>query len=68
MADRVIKLSLSVQAGLDKDQAEYLVACVLYDNGVPIDPISQELTHGELQYTQVGGTRTYIWQGQDRRI
>ena len=68
MNTRRIDVSLTVQEGAAADQVEYLCACILYDHGVPIVPLTQDLLYGTITCDTHGPKRFYSWIGQDRRI
>ena len=65
---RRIDVSLTVQDGVAVDQVEYLCACILADQGVPIVPLTQDLMYGTITCEVHGQKRFYCWTGADRRI
>lgn len=64
---REVKVNLTIAQDMAPDQLEYKVACVLFDQGIPIDIFTQQCTHGNLQCAIDGPHRSYTWQGEDRR-
>ena len=66
---RQIDVTLTPLVGIDPVQREYFVACALADNGVPINPLTHDLTHGALMVEMdfQTGQRHYTWIGEDRR-
>jgi hypothetical protein len=68
MSDRTITVDLTILPHIQQDQVEWLVACALVDNGIPINPMDWRLTHGVLSCVENGAKRQYTWSGQDRRI
>jgi len=68
MIGRRIDVSLTVQEGVAADQVEYMCACILADNGVPIVPLTQDLLCGSMTCEVHGPRRFYCWTGPDRRV
>lgn len=66
--ERRITFRVGFSKSLPPDQREYLIACRLVEIGVPIDPLTQHVRHGELTYTtDPEGYRHYVWRGKDLR-
>lgn len=54
---------------IDPVQREFFIVCQLANAGVPINPLTHDLTHGELTFSvdMASGNRHYTWIGEDRR-
>ncbi len=65
---RQIIVTLTVANSVASDQCEYAVTQALYQQGVPINPMTQDVQYGTLTREDLSETkRRYTWEGEDRR-
>lgn len=65
--ERLIIADLTVNELIPEDQMMYLFACKLAEAGIPIEPMTQELRYGVLEYEVKGNTVHFEWHGKDMR-